>query len=73
MRFLVLYVFSPDQTYIAAGIYGAVRVWNSKSGRFTDYPTRLKNETPPFIKFSSASRLIVAGSYGEVRTWVITN
>jgi len=68
-----LVCFSPDGEYIATGVYGAVRVWKIKSGEFVDYPTRLKNETPKYVKFSSDSRFIVASLYGEVKTWEITH
>lgn len=63
--------FSNDGRHIAAGVYGAVRVWNILSGDFIDYPAKYKNYTPGFVKFSPDSRFIVAGQFGEVRSWEI--
>ena len=62
-------VFSHNGKYIAAGIYGAIRVWETDSKNFKDYRTVAKNETPLFVSFSPDNKCIASGVYGAVRVW----
>ena len=39
---------------------------------FIDYPGKYQNDTPKFVEFSPDSHFIVAGQYGEVTTWKLT-
>lgn len=62
-------VFSPDGRFIAAGVWGGVRVWNVDSEQAKDYKTKLRNETPKYVSFSPDGKRIAAGSWGAVRVW----
>src|SRR5665647_1257012 len=65
--------FSIDGKYIAAGVIGAVRIWETNSNEFKDYKTKSKNVTPNFVCFSPDGEFIVAGVYGAVRVWKINS
>ncbi|REA58033.1 hypothetical protein DSL64_21855 [Dyadobacter luteus] len=62
-------VFSPDGKWVAAGVWGGVRVWNVDSEEAKDYKTKLRNETPKYVTFSPDGKRIAAGSWGAVRVW----
>ncbi|WP_420154092.1 WD40 repeat domain-containing protein [Siphonobacter sp.] len=61
--------YSPDGKSIAAGVWGAVRIWDLATRQATDYPTKLKNETPRRVSFSPDGRWIAAGTFRGVRVW----
>lgn len=65
-------VFSPDGQYIAAGIWGAVRIWNVQTEEYKDYETKLRNETPKCVTFSPDGKWIATGIFGAVRTWELS-
>jgi len=63
--------FSSNGKFIAAGVPGAVRIWETGSTRFKDYKTNLKNVAPLFVCFSPGDKYIASGVYGAVRVWEI--
>src|SRR5665647_1569224 len=63
--------FSIDGKYIAAGVIGAVRIWETNSNEFKDYKTKSKNVTPNFVCFSPDGEYIATGVYGAIRVWNI--
>ena len=69
-------VFSPDGKHLAAGVWGGARIWDLTSDVHTDYPAKLRNETPKkrlFLPrwFTHCGRSMGCGTYLDYKHYGI--